>query len=87
VVATDLNNLAGLLRATNRLGKAEPLMRRHVVIFRKFGESTGHPHMLAAVRNYVRLLDAMGLSKADARGKVIDASGLSRAQIAEALSE
>jgi len=27
-VATDLNNLAGLLRATNRLAEAEPLIRR-----------------------------------------------------------
>ena len=28
-VAIDLNNLAQLLQATNRLGEAEPLMRRH----------------------------------------------------------
>ena len=27
-VAIDLNNLAQLLKATNRMGEAEPLMRR-----------------------------------------------------------
>ena len=31
-VATELNNLAGLLRATNRLGEAEPLYRRALAI-------------------------------------------------------
>ena len=33
-VAMDLNNLALLLQATNRLGEAEPLMRR-LAIFEK----------------------------------------------------
>jgi tetratricopeptide (TPR) repeat protein len=86
-VARDLNNLAALLQATNRLVEAEPLMRRHVVILRRFGERTGHrhPHMYDAVRNYLGLLDAMGLSEADALAKVTDASGLSPAQIIEAL--
>jgi hypothetical protein len=32
-VAIRLNNLAGLLLATNRLAEAEPLMRRALVIF------------------------------------------------------
>ena len=31
-VATALNNLAALLRATNRLGEAEPLYRRALAI-------------------------------------------------------
>ncbi len=31
-VATHLNNLAGLLQATNRLAEAEPLMRRALAI-------------------------------------------------------
>ena len=31
-VATDLNNLAALLQATNRLAEAEPLMRRALAI-------------------------------------------------------
>ena len=32
-VAIDLNNLAQLLQATNRLAEAEPLMQRALVIF------------------------------------------------------
>ena len=36
--AVERNNLAQLLKTTNRLQEAEPLMRRHVVIFRKFGD-------------------------------------------------
>ncbi len=64
-VARDLNNLAQLLKATNRLAEAEPLMRRHVVIFRKFGQATGyeHPHMRTATENYRQLLEALGLSE------------------------
>ena len=38
-VARDLNDLAQLLKATNRLEEAEPLMRRVVVIFLKFTRS------------------------------------------------
>jgi len=86
-VAIRLNNLATLLQATNRLEEAEPLMRRVVVIFRKFGEITGHrhPHMYDAVANYFLLLGAMGLSEADARAKVMEASGLSLEEMAEAV--
>jgi len=86
-VATDLNNLAQLLRATNRLEEAEPLMRRHVVIFRTFGERTGyrHPRMYAAVRNYLGLLAAMGVPREEVIPKVMEASGLSPAQVTEAL--
>jgi hypothetical protein len=59
---THLNNLAALLQATNRLDEAEPLMRRHLVIFLAFQRDTGHahPHRDAAIRNYAGLLDAMG---------------------------
>lgn len=65
-VATDLNNLAGLLRATNRLAAAEPLMRRHVAIFVEFTRQTGHrhPYLDAAFRNYAGLLADMGKSEA-----------------------
>ncbi len=61
-VATDLNNLAGLLQATNRLTDAEPLMRRVVEIFLAFTRRTGHehPHLQAAFGNYTGLLRAMG---------------------------
>jgi tetratricopeptide (TPR) repeat protein len=72
-VATRLNNLAQLLKATNRLEEAEPLMRRHVEIFRKFGEATGHehPHWRAALQNYLGLLAEMGLSEEEAERKVL----------------
>ncbi len=71
-VAIRLNNLAQLLQATNRLAEAEPLMRRHVVIFRKFGETTGHehPHKQAALRNYRALLADMKLSPDQIEAKV-----------------
>ena len=63
-VAVRLNNLAQLLKATNRLSEAEPLMRRHVEILVKFGKATEHehPHMRAGIGNYERLLQEMGLS-------------------------
>ncbi|HZC55787.1 MAG TPA: hypothetical protein VE396_07020 [Xanthobacteraceae bacterium] len=66
-VATDLNNLASLLKATNRLLEAEPLMHRHVVIFVEFTRKTGHrhPHLDAAFENYAGLLAAMGKNKAE----------------------
>jgi hypothetical protein len=52
-------------------GRPKPLMRRHVIILRKFGESTGyeHPHMRTVVGNYVGLLEAMKLPAGEyARG-------------------
>lgn len=60
-----LGNLASLLQDTNRLGEAEPLMRRHLEIFLKFTRSTGHPHphLQAAFNNYAGLLDAQGRSR------------------------
>ena len=62
---TGLNNLAGLLSATNRLAEAEPLSRRHLRIFAEFGHRTGHEHpdFRAAINNYLYLLSAMGLSE------------------------
>ena len=66
-VARDLNNLAQLLHATNRLGEAEPLMRRPVVIFLMFQRDTGHPHPHrdAALTNYTILLQEMGRGEAE----------------------
>jgi len=63
-VARDLNNLAQLLQATNRLEEAEPLMQLHLVIPFKFPRSTGHVHPLLkqACANYRALLQAMDLS-------------------------
>jgi hypothetical protein len=68
-VAIGLNNLAQLLKATNRLAEAEPLMRRMVEIFLKFTRATEcpHPHLQAALGNYAGLLQAMGRRAADVR--------------------
>ena len=60
-VAIGLNNLAALLKATNRLAEAEPLMRRHAEIFVKFTAATRHPHLQAGLGNYAVLLPAMCL--------------------------
>jgi len=71
-VATDLNNLAGLLQDTNRLGEAEPLMRRHVAIFLDFTRRTNHnhPHLNAAINNYAYVLMQMGLSQEQANARI-----------------
>ena len=54
-VARDLNNLAQLLKATNRLEEAEPLMRRVVEIFElSFGKD--HPNVATALNNLAQLL-------------------------------
>jgi hypothetical protein len=52
-------------KATNRLAEAEPLMRRHVQIFVRFGQITGHPHphMEVALMNYIGLLTRMELAE------------------------
>ena len=71
-VAVQLNNLAQLLKATNRLSEAEPLMRRMVLIFGNFGKTTGHkhPHMDAACNNYIALLIESGLSEDEANERL-----------------
>ena len=56
-VAIDLNNLAGLLQATNRLAEAEPLMRRALAIDeRSFGAD--HPKVAIRLNNLAQLLQA-----------------------------
>jgi hypothetical protein len=71
-VARDLNNLAQLRKATNRLGEAEPLMWRSITIMAAFQHATGHEHTsLRVVRaNYLDLLAAMGLSPEEANSKI-----------------
>jgi Tetratricopeptide repeat len=66
-VATDLNNLASLLQATNRLGEAEPLMRRAVAIPFGFTRRTGHqhPNLQVGLANLRGLLEALGRPEAD----------------------
>ncbi len=56
-VAIRLNNLAQLLKATNRLTEAEPLMRRALAIDKQsFGEN--HPRVVIELNNLGQLLQA-----------------------------
>jgi tetratricopeptide (TPR) repeat protein len=56
-VATALNNLALLLRDTNRLGEVESLLRRALAIYEaSFGPD--HPHVATALTNLAWLLKA-----------------------------
>jgi hypothetical protein len=61
-VAVCLNNLAELLRTTNRPDEAERLYRRAVLILVEFERRTGHehPNFRAGLANYQGLLAAMG---------------------------
>ena len=49
-VATDLNNLATLLQATNRLEDAEPLMRRALAIDEQ-NYGPAHPEVATDLNN------------------------------------
>jgi hypothetical protein len=71
-LATALNNLAQLLKATNRLTEADPLMRRAVKIYRRFRETTGHehPHMQQVIRNYSALLSDMHIGPDEIQRRV-----------------
>ena len=54
-MAIRLNNLAGLLSATNRLAEAEPLYRRALAIDEKsFGPE--HPNVARGLNNLAVLL-------------------------------
>jgi tetratricopeptide (TPR) repeat protein len=56
-VAIRLNNLAGLLQATNRLAEAEPLMRRALAIDEQsYGKD--HPDVAIRLNNLAALLQA-----------------------------
>jgi tetratricopeptide (TPR) repeat protein len=56
-VAKDLNNLAQLLKATNRLAEAEPLIRRALkIVEQSFGEN--HPDVARDLNNLAQLLKA-----------------------------
>ena len=71
-VAMHLNNLAALLKATNRLSDAEPLRRRHLemIIQSTAATSYEHPHLSAAIANFSELLEEMGRSQAQIRAQV-----------------
>ena len=64
-VAVAINNLAQLLQATNRLGEAEPLMRRALAIDEaSFGPE--HPEVARDLNNLAQLLqDTNRLSEAE----------------------
>ncbi len=51
----DLNNLARLLQATNRLSEVEPLLRRALAIF-LISLGREYPNALTVQENYVFLL-------------------------------
>ena len=72
-VASDLNNLAQLLQATNRLAEAEPLMRRALLILLKFTHETGHLHpgLSVALKNYSGLLKEMSLGDEEIRKRLV----------------
>lgn len=65
-VGTSLNNLAQILKKMNRLAEAEPISLRAVQIFLEFTQATHQldPRLQMAIDNYGRLLEAMGLSMA-----------------------
>jgi tetratricopeptide (TPR) repeat protein len=61
----DLNNLAQLLQATNRLAEAEPLMRRALEIDEK-SYGSDHPNVAIRLNNLAQLLqDTNRLAEAE----------------------
>ena len=69
-MAIRLNNLAGLLKDTNRMGEAEPLMRRALEIDEaSFGEH--HPTVALGLNNLALLLTG---HKPDGGGGAADAA-------------
>ena len=74
-VASRLNNLAVLLRATNRLAEAEPLIGRAVVIYLTFECQTGHthPNRDTALAWYRHILTATGHDEAAIRAAIASA--------------
>ena len=76
-VAIDLNNLAQLLQATNRLAEAEPLIRRAVSIFRSLAKRpvTSIRIRGSLIENYRGLLQAMNLSQPEIEAKVLQRRG------------
>ena len=70
-VARDLNNLAQLLQATNRLTEAEPLMRRNVEILIAFSQQGfQHPNLETGLSNYKSLLQALDLPESEIEAKL-----------------
>lgn len=88
-MAVCLNNLASLLKDTNRLGQADPLMRRMVEIMMIAICAAGHEHpsLKAAVIDYSLLLHTMGRSPEQIRRTMAELSTpLSLKQCRESMS-
>jgi hypothetical protein len=63
-VAIRLNNLAQLLKTTNRPTEAEPLMRRALQIFLR-SHGPDHPNSQLVAGNYIALLHTLGHTEAE----------------------
>jgi hypothetical protein len=61
-----------LLKATDRLAEAEPLMRRAAEILLRFTVAIGHlhPHLQAVIGNYAGLLKQMGYNHAQVNAEL-----------------
>ena len=71
-VARDLNNLAQLLQATNRLAEAEPLMRRALtIVIRSYGVE--HPRSQTVLQNYFMLGQSLGWSEDQIEDQILEA--------------
>ena len=68
-VARDLNNLANLLRDTNRLAEAEPLSGRAARIFLA-SLGMDHPKTQKAKGNYLKILLAQSLPEIEIEAKL-----------------
>jgi len=70
-VVRNLNNLAGLLRVTNRLAEVEPLMQRSLrILIALKQQGYLHPNLEAGINNYISFLYAKGLSKEAIQAKI-----------------
>jgi hypothetical protein len=69
----DISLLSALLKASNRLAEAEPLMRRAFLICAILArKGLQHPSLNEAVENYFELLKCMGLSEREIRANPVD---------------
>jgi hypothetical protein len=69
MVAIRLNNLAGLLQATNRLAEAEPLSGRAARIFLA-SLGMDHPNTQVVKGNYLKILQAQSLPEIEIEAKL-----------------
>ena len=60
-----------------RVNDGVAMLHRALTIYCKFGATTGyeHPHLQAALENYSKLLQAMGMSDAEVHERLNDLLG------------